>query len=107
MDYLPPELLSQLSYMPEEAPADFACAICGQHISNRWNYSPRDYERPPICHSCENISGYDWAGRPKLRTFPKGGTHRDRRQVMRIGALADAIAHEATHQQWSERHGRP
>ena len=101
---LPPEVLSQLSAMPEEAPADFECAVCGHVASNRWNYSPRNYERPPVCRSCETVSGYSWTGQAKHRTMPSGGTYRDRREAMRIGALADAISDEAKRQQWSKHH---
>ena len=104
---LPPEVLSQLAALPEEAPDDFACAVCGSIASNRWNYSPREFERPPICKSCENIVGYAWHGGVKCRTKPSGGTHHDKRQALRIAALADAIAAEASEQQWSAAHGHP
>jgi len=102
---LPPEVLAQLTAMPEEKPDDFVCAICAGDASNRWNHSPRDYERPPICKSCETITGYSWNGRPMTRTKPKGGTHRDRRDAIRIAALADAISAEAKRKLWSEKHG--
>lgn len=103
---LPPEVLSQLSALPEEAPEDFICVICGREASNRFHWSARHYERPPVCKSCETFTGYGWAGRARQRTSPSGGTFRDRREALRIGALADAIAEEATRQQWSKRHGR-
>lgn len=106
-DDLPPQVIAQLSAIPERQPEDFTCAICRRAASNRWNYSPRDYHRPPICKPCEQITGYSWTGSPKLRTKPTGGTWRDRRECLRIGALADAIAKEATRQQWSAHHGRP
>jgi hypothetical protein len=100
MTSLPAELLAQLSCLPEEPAADFQCAICERVASNRFNYSPRDYERPPICKSCESVSGYSWNGGARQRTKPKGGTFRDRREALRIDALADAIAHEACRQNW-------
>jgi len=103
---LPPELLAQLSAVPEVPPEDFSCAVCGRLATNQWIYSPRDYERPPICKSCESVKGYAWNGGPQHRTKPSGGTHRDRREAIRIDALADAIAAEANQQHWSARYGR-
>lgn len=100
---LPPELLAQLIAVPENAPEDFSCVICGHVATNQWNYSPRDYERPPICKSCENIIGYSWTGAARTRTKPTGGTFRDRREAIRIAAIADAIADEATR---GHQHGR-
>lgn len=103
---LPPELLAQLSAMPEEAPEDFRCTICQHTASNRWNHSPRDYERPPICKSCESITGYSWTGGARQRTKLTGGSPRDRREASRIAALADALSHEASRMKWSAQHGR-
>ena len=103
-DDFPPELTAQLSALPEGRPADFKCAICGHVATNKWNDSPRDYERPPICMRCEHHAGYMWNGRTKLRTMPKGGTYHDKRQALRIGALADAISDEATQQTWSDQY---
>lgn len=105
VEELPAELLAELSCLPEEAPADFTCAICRAVASNRWHYSPRDYERPPICRSCETHTGFDWTGRAIHRSNPSGGTHRDKREAHRIAALADAIAQEAHQQVWRRTHG--
>lgn len=102
---LPAELLAELSCLPEERPEDFTCTICEHVASNRWNYSARDYERPPICKSCESVTGYSWTGAMRHRTKPTGGTARDKREALRIAALADALAHEATRQQWEAKHG--
>jgi len=103
---LPPELLAQLSCLPEEPPADFTCVICEREATNRWNYSPRDFERPPVCKSCETVTGYAWTGQSRHRTKPTGGTHRDKHEALRIDALADAIAEAATRRQWENKHGR-
>lgn len=89
--------------MPEAE--DFVCAICQQVATNRYNWRPRDYERPPVCKSCETISGYSWNGSARHRTKPSGGTFRDQREAMRIGALADAISAEAHQQHWSRQYG--
>lgn len=106
MSDLPPELLEQLSCLPEEAPADFTCVICRREATNRWHWRPREYERPPVCTSCETFTGYSWTGAARKRTSPTGGTFRDRREALRIGALADALAEEANRQTWENRHGR-
>jgi len=102
---LPPELLAQLSSAPEDTPADFVCAICEQRATNRYNWSARDYERPPICKSCETVTGYSWTGAARMRTKPTGGTARDKRDALRIAALADAIGHLAARQKWEAHHG--
>lgn len=102
---LPPEVLEQLSCIPEDAPEDFTCVICNKLASNRFNWSPRDFERPPICRVCETISGYSWTGAARHYAKPTGGTFRDRREAMRINALAEALATAATRQEWSRKHG--
>ncbi|HEV7340826.1 MAG TPA: hypothetical protein VGN68_04270 [Sphingopyxis sp.] len=89
----------------EDPPADFTCAICEREASNRFHWSPRDYERPPVCKSCESLTGYSWTGAARRRTAPTGGTARDKRDAMRIGALADAIGQLAARQQWEVQHG--
>lgn len=99
----PAKLLEQLSCLPEEPPPPFTCSICAQAKDNRWHHSPKDFERPPVCQSCETVSGYRWNGGCYHRTPPRCGHHRDKRNVLRIGALADAIAHEA---QRIDYHGR-
>ena len=104
MNSLPPEVIAQLSVMPEDKPEDFTCAICGNAASNKWNWSPKDYERPPICKQCETVTGYAWHGAARHRTKPRGGSSHDRRNAMRIGALADAIAKEATRKQGDAKH---
>lgn len=96
---LPAELLSELSYAPEEKPEPFVCAICSREASNRWNWSPRDYERPPICKGCEACYRVQ---------RPRGGSFRDRREAMRLYAIAEALATEATQIEWRTKYyGRP
>ncbi len=92
--------------MSEEPPADFTCVICERDASNKWNHSARHFERPPICKSCEEITGFSWNGGALHRTKPTGGTFRDKREALRIGALADAIASEANRQHWETKLGR-
>jgi len=84
----------------------FVCAICQSESHNQW--SPRHgpgVEISPICCICERLSGYDWAGRPRYRTKPNGGSFMDRRNATRILALADTIAGTATQIKWSKKHG--
>ena len=89
----------------DDKPDDFTCAICKCVTSNRFNWSAKDFERPPICRSCETVSGYRWNGGAYRRTAPSGGAFRDRSEALRISALADAIATEANRQQWNRQHG--
>ena len=102
MEILPPELLAQLSAMPEQAPEDFTCVICRNTASNRWRHSPKEYERPPICRGCEVSKGYSWNGGLRQRVAPSGGSFRDRRNALRIAALADEIDYECQRQTWSK-----
>lgn len=104
MDELPPFLLAQLTEIPEEPPQPFVCAVCNCAVNNDYCYSPREFERPPICLSCETCKGFSWNGRSMSRTKPSGGSHRDRRNAIRIAALADALAEEANRQKWSKTH---
>lgn len=99
---LPPELLAQLSALPEQAPEDFTCVICQCRASNRWRMSPKEYERPPICRVCERSNGRSWNGGLRQRTTPSGGSFRDRSNALRIAALADEIDHECRRQIWSK-----
>lgn len=73
---------------------DFACAICQRTICMRWNYGKRDKIIPPICNICEQhySSGYGCS--------VKDGSFRDRREVTRGLALAEALRCEAATQQW-------
>lgn len=87
--------------------AGWHCAICARDMSkDDWNprYGPGK-EVPPICCICERVSGYDWAGRPRYRTKPTGGSFMDRRNATRILALAEALATTATQIEWSKKHG--
>ena len=103
-EYFPPELVAQLRSMPEP---DFDCVVCGHTVKCAWNPRGKDRQIPPICNSCERINGYAWHGRARHRTGATRGFWMDRRNAMRIDALADALAQEANHQQWRMKHGRP
>lgn len=104
MDDLPPFVLLQLTVIPEEPPEPFVCAICNHTTHNAYRYSPREFERPPICRGCETCRGYSWNGRVMSRTKPTGGSHHDRRNAIRIDALADALGAEVNRQNWSKKH---
>ena len=85
-----------------DPPADFTCAICGfQPRISSW--STRDPEFGPICKVCERVSGYDWASRARYRTKPSGGSFMDRRNAVRLLALADELAATANRIKWSKR----
>lgn len=98
---LPPQILAELTAWTEP---DFTCACCNQLIICRWN--PRGWGRqiPPVCNDCERVSGFDWTGRPRLRGWPSGGSYMDRRNAVRILALADNLAALANRIEWSQRH---
>lgn len=89
---LPEFVLAQLSIRPG---ADFVCAICQHNIEMRWNPKGPRANIPPLCWSCENESGYDWAGRARNRSKPSGGNFLDRRKAVQILALAEAIEQQA------------
>lgn len=99
---LPPELIAQLSVVPELVPTDFTCAICQREATNCWNWSPKDYERAPVCKSCER-GHTGWPFRRGVQP-PKHGSFRDRREAVRIFALADALHDEAARMDWNKTH---
>lgn len=74
----------------------FCCAICTRIINLRWNRRGRDEELPPVCIGCER-QYTEGVGKPAHGSF------RDRREVMRGFALAEALHTAAAHQQWSAR----
>lgn len=80
----------------EEQP-DFACAICERQVEMRWNW--RNAIIPPICLFCEQ-----WY-LPRAST-PRHGSFRDRREVCRGFAIAEALANQAALKKWRSDHGR-
>lgn len=84
---------------------DFVCAICEGLVVRRWNHVGPNWQTPPICRTCETVKGWSWNGRSMLRTPPIGGSHMDKRNVLRIGALADALAETAQRMKWNVKHG--
>lgn len=85
--------------LPTNDHEDFTCAICQRRIEMRWNFGRSDAILPPICLSCERL--YTEGVRA-----PSAGAFRDRRNAVRILALAEAINSEVGRQQWEARHGR-
>lgn len=75
----------------------FHCAICERIVEMRWNrYPGPDAVIPPLCNWCER----DYSrGIGK----PSHGAFRDRREVMRGFALAEALLTTANRQQWQWR----
>lgn len=98
---LPQSLLATLSCDPTE---DFTCVACQQVIDCRWNPRGTGRQIPPLCCTCERVSGYDWAGRTRYRANIGVGSFMDRRNATRILALSDEIAAAANRIQWGERH---
>jgi len=82
-----------------KAQPDFICAICLRTVCGRWG-AQRGPDRalPPLCRYCEQ--SYT-AGVGK----PSAGSFRDRREVMRGFALAEALRCEAMQKTWERRYG--
>ena len=80
---------------------DFVCVVCERLIDMRWNFGwrGRDKSIPPVCQSCE----YNYTvGVGK----PRGGSLMDRRQAVRVCALAEALRVAAQQITWSQKYGR-
>jgi hypothetical protein len=77
---------------------DFDCAICQRQICMRWNFTGPTMTIPPICRLCE-----DWYTRGVGK--PTAGSFRDRREVMRGFAIAEALHSAAGSKRWSETYG--
>jgi hypothetical protein len=77
---------------------NFSCVICRYSVDMRWNHlrGPGQIV-PPICMNCERSYSHG-VGKPKVGTF------RDRRNVMRGVALAEALHSEAARQTWKARY---
>ena len=79
---------------------NFVCSVCERDVDRRWwNLRDRKRNLPPICSYCEQY----YAARIGP---PKRGSAMDRRNAMRIAALAEAILGAAGIKQWSATHGR-
>lgn len=79
---------------------NFVCAVCEQEINCRWNSRGQDRQVPPVCRNCEVVSGYGWNGATRFRGKPKGGSFMDRRNALRILALAEALESTARQIDW-------
>lgn len=80
-------------------PADFICIACECNVDRRW-WQPRDRTRslPPICSYCEH---HYTTGIGK----PTHGSFMDRRNAMRIAALAECLRGTAAAKEWGSRYG--
>ena len=76
----------------------FVCAICQNEKSLRWNVSGRTKTIPPICFHCETHYG-------GKSGHLQSGSFRDRREVTRGLALAEALRCAASHKKWSKIYG--
>jgi hypothetical protein len=63
----------------------------------RWERRGPDRAIPPICTSCEKWHS-EGVGKPA------GGSFRDRREVRRGVALANALHDEAARKQWGDKY---
>mgnify|MGYP001758574395 FL=1 len=76
---------------------DFCCVICERKVNTRWCSVGRDEEVPPVCRYCERQYA-EGVGKPAAGSF------RDRRNAMRIYALAEALHTAAMRIQWSTQY---
>lgn len=76
---------------------DFCCAVCKRTVSTRWSHVGPDEELPPVCRYCERTLT-EGVGKPAAGSF------RDRRNTMRIYALAEALHAAAMRIQWSTQY---
>lgn len=76
---------------------DFICAVCKRHVCMRWSMGRRFDPLPPVCRGCEHSYGGNGRGQ-------SGGSFRDRREVVRGIALAEALRTEALTMQWRPPH---
>jgi hypothetical protein len=72
---------------------DFTCVVCQRNIEMRWNHLGRNQILPPLCAICESRYS-EGIGRPAHGAF------RDRREAIRIYALAEALHCEAAQKKW-------
>lgn len=75
---------------------DFTCAICQRKVDMRWaGFRVRkDTPLPPFCTYCEH-QYTQGIGRPQHGSF------RDRREVIRGFAIAEALNAAAMHKKWN------
>lgn len=74
----------------------FVCVICQREVNDRWGSRGRTRILPPFCGFCE---GHYSSG----KKAPVSGAFMDRRNAVRIAALAEALLSEAMVMAW--RHG--
>lgn len=77
---------------------NFICVACEREVENRW-WSPRNRDRalPPLCPCCEGHYS-ERIGKPNH------GSLADRRNAMRLVAIAEALHTAACAKQWGVRY---
>lgn len=80
--------------------SSFTCINCEREIDRRW-WNSRDRNRclPPFCFYCERRLNEG------IRN-PKHGSIKDRRNVMRLSAMCEALRSAAVVKQWSAKYAR-
>lgn len=77
---------------------DFTCVICQHRIWMRWNVVGPGEQIPPVCRSCESHYA-------KGAGQTMAGSFRDRREAIRLFAVAEALHCAAKQIQWSIDYG--
>jgi|GEM_PF-2082213 len=80
----------------------FICIACKRKVEPVTWTTMRDRDVPPICYRCE-VEHTTVSVFPSARFVgkPMGGTHMDRRQAMRLYAMADALETTARQMKWN------
>lgn len=85
-----------------DAVTAFTCIACQREIKPMCWTTMRDRDVPPICYRCEvEHSTVSIFPRPRTIGKPKGGTHMDRRQAIRLFAIASALEQTALQMKWN------
>ena len=75
----------------------FDCIVCERSVTDYPDRNGRDRHIAPICNNCER--GYGDRG-------PTAGNFMDRRNAVRLSAIANALHNRASCLNWERRHGR-
>ncbi|HZP77500.1 MAG TPA: hypothetical protein VFB45_15255 [Pseudolabrys sp.] len=76
----------------------FTCALCERPVNDYPNRNGRDRHLAPLCKGCEGEYS-------KGVGAPKAGSFMDRRRVVQIAALSNALLSMAHYIRWEQRYG--
>jgi len=79
----------------DQLPPPFVCVVCGR-MQEATPWTRRAEFRAPVCNYCST----PW----RCRTRTPGMTRGDHRQIMRLAAVAEALAGEAGRIEWEGKY---